>query len=175
MRHARAAQRLHKRLLDHAVFHVERQLACALLRRAPAYAVRQAGNIRHILRLYPVSLFRNGRGAVIAALGDDAHLFHFMGIFQFHSLLSVYSLSSIPFFPPSCKIFRSILYRRPHFFNFIRFFFRYALTIGKLYIKINNTRYGGIAQLARAFGSYPNGHWFKSNCRYQASARWSRG
>ena len=26
--------------------------------------------------------------------------------------------------------------------------------------------YGGIAQLARAFGSYPNGHWFKSSCRY---------
>ena len=27
--------------------------------------------------------------------------------------------------------------------------------------------YGGIAQLARAFGSYPKCHWFKSNCRYQ--------
>ena len=27
--------------------------------------------------------------------------------------------------------------------------------------------YGGIAQLARAFGSYPKCHWFKSSCRYQ--------
>ena len=25
---------------------------------------------------------------------------------------------------------------------------------------------GGIAQLARAFGSYPECHWFKSNYRY---------
>ena len=34
--------------------------------------------------------------------------------------------------------------------------------------------YGGIAQLARAFGSYPKCHWFKSSCRYQL-ARWSSG
>ena len=27
--------------------------------------------------------------------------------------------------------------------------------------------YGGIAQLARALGSYPGCRWFKSNCRYQ--------
>ena len=27
--------------------------------------------------------------------------------------------------------------------------------------------YGGIAQLARAFGSYPTGRWFKSDFRYQ--------
>ena len=26
---------------------------------------------------------------------------------------------------------------------------------------------GGIAQLARAFGSYPKRRWFESNCRYQ--------
>ena len=36
---------------------------------------------------------------------------------------------------------------------------------------LNITRYekshGGIAQLARAFGSYPKCHWFKSSCRYQ--------
>ena len=33
----------------------------------------------------------------------------------------------------------------------------------------NATRafYGGIAQLARALGSYPNGRWFKSDFRYQ--------
>ena len=33
--------------------------------------------------------------------------------------------------------------------------------------------YGGVAQLARAFGSYPTGHRFKSHRRYQA--RWSSG
>ncbi len=27
--------------------------------------------------------------------------------------------------------------------------------------------FGGIAQLARAFGSYPKCHWFKSSYRYQ--------
>ena len=27
--------------------------------------------------------------------------------------------------------------------------------------------HGGVAQLARAFGSYPKCHWFKSNYRYQ--------
>ena len=27
-------------------------------------------------------------------------------------------------------------------------------------------RHGGIAQLARALGSYPGCHWFKSSCRY---------
>ncbi len=30
--------------------------------------------------------------------------------------------------------------------------------------------HGGIAQLARAFGSYPTGRWFKSDFRYQAAA-----
>ncbi len=28
-------------------------------------------------------------------------------------------------------------------------------------------KYGGVAQLARAIGSYPIGHGFKSNLRYQ--------
>ena len=50
------------------------------------------------------------------------------------------------------------------------------------------TQYGGIAQLARATGSYPVGHGFKSNSRYQQTtkcgfsnphfvnkARWSSG
>ena len=29
------------------------------------------------------------------------------------------------------------------------------------------SEYGGVAQLARAFGSYPNGRWFESDRRYQ--------
>ena len=43
--------------------------------------------------------------------------------------------------------------------------------------------YGGIAQLARALGSYPGCHWFKSSYRYHrllnyqqpVMARWSSG
>ena len=36
--------------------------------------------------------------------------------------------------------------------------------------------YGGIAQLARAFGSYPKCHWFKSGYRYQYGSlvKWLR-
>ena len=34
------------------------------------------------------------------------------------------------------------------------------------YSKASKTKYGGIAQLARAIGSYPAGHKFKSYCRY---------
>ena len=32
--------------------------------------------------------------------------------------------------------------------------------------------HGGIAQLARAFGSYPTGRWFKSDFRYQSFYDW---
>ncbi len=35
--------------------------------------------------------------------------------------------------------------------------------------------YGGIAQLARASGSYPAGRWFKSDFRYQESFEVSGG
>lgn len=33
--------------------------------------------------------------------------------------------------------------------------------------EISHNRCGGIAQLARAFGSYPKGHVFESHLRYQ--------
>ena len=39
---------------------------------------------------------------------------------------------------------------------------------------LNFSVYGGIAQLARAFGSYPKCRRFKSYFRYH-SARWSSG
>ena len=32
---------------------------------------------------------------------------------------------------------------------------------------VTSAKYGGIAQLARAFGSYPECRRFKSHCRYQ--------
>ena len=40
---------------------------------------------------------------------------------------------------------------------------RFCIIITKLRF---GAGYGGVAQLARAFGSYPNGHWFKSSRRY---------
>ena len=36
-----------------------------------------------------------------------------------------------------------------------------------IYALSEDNRYGGVAQLARAFGSYPECHWFKSSRRYQ--------
>ena len=40
-------------------------------------------------------------------------------------------------------------------------------------LSLGDNIFGGIAQLARATGSYPVGHRFKSDFRYQA--RWSSG
>ena len=52
--------------------------------------------------------------------------------------------------------------------------FKKDLTNGESYdIIFGRWQFGGIAQLARATGSYPVGHGFKSNSRYQA--RWSSG
>ena len=36
------------------------------------------------------------------------------------------------------------------------------------------TIYGGVAQLARAFGSYPECHLFESDCRYQTKEAFTR-
>ena len=33
--------------------------------------------------------------------------------------------------------------------------------------ELKNSDFGGLAQLARASGSYPAGRWFKSDIRYQ--------
>ena len=40
---------------------------------------------------------------------------------------------------------------------------------------LTEVKNGGLAQLARASGSYPAGRWFKSDIRYHTSARWSSG
>ena len=46
--------------------------------------------------------------------------------------------------------------------------FKFLLTISGNFSIIKKLfgRYGGVAQLARALGSYPGCHWFKSNYRY---------
>ena len=49
----------------------------------------------------------------------------------------------------------------------------YFCLTGRFSFDIIVKLYGGVAQLARAFGSYPTGRRFKSHRRYQA--RWSSG
>ena len=77
MRHARAADGLHERFLNDALFDVQGKFARSLLRRAPADAVRQAGNVFDLFCLDPFSFFGNGGGAVVGALGNANHLFNF--------------------------------------------------------------------------------------------------
>ena len=43
---------------------------------------------------------------------------------------------------------------------------------GYAIIIISVTANGEVAQLARAFGSYPKGHVFESHLRYQDIAKW---
>ena len=80
MGHAGAADGLHQSLLDDAVLHVQRQLAGALLRGAPADTVGEAGDISDLLGLYPLALLGNGSRAVISALGHRTHVLHFRRI-----------------------------------------------------------------------------------------------
>ena len=64
----RAADGLDQGLLDDAVLDVEGQLAGALLRRAPADAVGQAGDVLDFLGLHPPALLGDGRRAVVGPL-----------------------------------------------------------------------------------------------------------
>ena len=48
------------------------------------------------------------------------------------------------------------------------------LTFGSMYCIIPKS-YGGVAQLARAFGSYPKGQWFESTHRHQIMFWWQAG
>ena len=90
--HAGAADGLHQRFLNDALLHVQGQLAGALLGRAPADAVGQAGDVRDLLRLYPLALFGDRRGAMVGALGDADHFFYFLGVL--HRIGSSYLLDS---------------------------------------------------------------------------------
>jgi len=89
--HARAADGLNERFLNDALLDVERQLAGALLGRAPANAVGKAGDIGDLLGLHPLALFGNRGRTVICALCDGAHMLHFGRIN--HSDLPFLSLS----------------------------------------------------------------------------------
>ena len=73
-------QGLHQGLLDDAFLHGQGELAGALLGSAPAHAVGQAGDVRDLVGLDPLALFRDGSRAVMGALLHRAHIFHFMGI-----------------------------------------------------------------------------------------------
>ncbi len=62
--------------------------------------------------------------------------------------------------------------------NLLQKYYEKVLTNGNLsniiVVAAFSSTYGGIAQLARAFGSYPKCRRFKSYFRYHV-ARWSRG
>ena len=77
VRHAGAADGFDQRLLDDAVLDVQRELAGALLGGAPTHTVGEAGDVGDLLGLDPLALLGDGRGAVVCALGDRAHVFHF--------------------------------------------------------------------------------------------------
>ena len=78
--HARAADGLDQGFLDDAVLHVQGQLAGALLRRAPAHAVGEAGDVLDLLGLHPAAFFGNGRRTVIRSLRHTRHVFDFGGV-----------------------------------------------------------------------------------------------
>ncbi len=80
MGHAGAAQGLHQSFLHDAVFNVEGQLAGALLGGAPADAVAEAGDVFDLIGLDPLPLLRDGRGAMLRAFCQGAHLLYFVGI-----------------------------------------------------------------------------------------------
>ena len=80
MRHARAADGLYQRLFNDALLYVQRQLAGALLRRAPAHAMRQAADVSDLIRLYPLPLLGDGRRAVVRPFRERTHPFYFMRI-----------------------------------------------------------------------------------------------
>ena len=78
MGHTRAADGLNECLLDDALLDVERELAGALLGCAPAHTMRKAGYVGNLLGLNPFALLGDGCGAVVCALSDGAHVFHFL-------------------------------------------------------------------------------------------------
>ena len=80
MGHAGAADGLNKRFFDHAVFDVQRQLAGALLRCAPANTMSEAGNILDFLCLNPLALLGNGSRTMICALCYRTHMLYFSRI-----------------------------------------------------------------------------------------------
>ena len=92
MRHAGAADGFDESFLDDAVFHVEGELAGALLRRTPADTVRKAGNVADLLRLDPLAFLRNGRRAMVCTLCNRAHMLYFSRVNHcknpFHCLLA---------------------------------------------------------------------------------------
>ena len=80
MRHTGAAERLDQRLFNDAVFDIERQLAGALLRSAPAHAVRKTADILDFFCRNPLALFGDGSRSVVGTLGNTAHFVDFCGI-----------------------------------------------------------------------------------------------
>ena len=77
MGHTGAADGLHRSLLNDTLLNVQGQLAGALLGSAPADTVGKAADVLDLLSLDPLSLFGNGRGAMVGALSHGAHILYF--------------------------------------------------------------------------------------------------
>ena len=88
MGHTGTADGLDQSLFDDAVLDIQAQLACALLRCAPAHAMGKAGDILDFLCLHPFALFGNGSRAMIRALGNRAHMLDFCSIDHIQVFLS---------------------------------------------------------------------------------------
>ena len=78
VRHAGAADRLDEGFLDDAVLDVERELASALLRCAPANTMREAADILDVLGFDPFAFLRDWSSAVMNFLRYTCHVFHFL-------------------------------------------------------------------------------------------------
>ncbi len=70
-------------------FDVEGQLAGALLGRAPADAMGQAGDVFDLFGFDPLALFRDGGRIMFCAFFYAKHLFHFTGIL--HTVISSFA------------------------------------------------------------------------------------
>ncbi|EKD36154.1 MAG: hypothetical protein ACD_75C01614G0002 [uncultured bacterium] len=77
MGHSGAADGLDQGLLNDAVFHVEGELAGALLRRTPAYAMCEAANIPHLFGLCPCAFLGDRGRTVVGPLSHPAHFHDF--------------------------------------------------------------------------------------------------
>ncbi len=77
VRHARATDGFHKSFLNHAVLDVERKLACALLRCAPADAVSKTADVLDFSCLHPLAFFGDRGGTVVRSFCNATHVFNF--------------------------------------------------------------------------------------------------
>ena len=78
MGHTRAADGLYESLFDNTFLDIQGQLACTLLRSAPADTVCQTADVLDFLSLYPLALFGNRSRTMVGAFGHTTHVLNFV-------------------------------------------------------------------------------------------------